>query len=177
MAPLVAHTCRAERHGPGRIEQIALTLERWRSLPRDFGRNYVWSTSGRIARSVRGRCLRHGDEVVVGDPSIRRRSCRAASPPSLSIRLARSDLDRTKGDSPKVRPIQAISRRTNGRQGTYIFEQLPAPRTAGQIKFETPNKFDVYCTILDAQYLRARARALSHVCVRTENARELAAYC
>src|SRR5207237_6518893 len=24
-----------------RVEQIAVTLERWRSLPRDFGKNYV----------------------------------------------------------------------------------------------------------------------------------------
>jgi murein L,D-transpeptidase YcbB/YkuD len=63
-------------------------------------------------------------------------------------------------------------------KGLYTFEQLPGPKNPlGQIKFETPNKFDVYLhdTSTHASFQRV-ARALSHGCVRTENARQLAAY-
>jgi murein L,D-transpeptidase YcbB/YkuD len=63
-------------------------------------------------------------------------------------------------------------------KGAYTFEQLPGPKNPlGQIKFETPNKFDVYLhdTSTHATFQRV-ARALSHGCVRTENARQLAAY-
>src|SRR6202022_2867168 len=63
-------------------------------------------------------------------------------------------------------------------KGALSFEQLPGPKNPlGQIKFETPNKFDVYLhdTSTHATFERV-ARALSHGCVRTENARELAVY-
>ena len=63
-------------------------------------------------------------------------------------------------------------------KGTYYFEQLPGPKNPlGQVKFETPNKFDVYLhdTSSPSAFARA-ARALSHGCVRVENARGLAAY-
>jgi murein L,D-transpeptidase YcbB/YkuD len=63
-------------------------------------------------------------------------------------------------------------------KGSYVFEQLAGPKNPlGQIKFETPNKFDVYLHDTSTHQTFERvARALSHGCVRTENARELAAY-
>src|SRR6185437_2664660 len=63
-------------------------------------------------------------------------------------------------------------------KGAYYFEQLPGPRNPlGRLKFETPNKFDVYLhdTPSRGTFERA-ARALSHGCVRMEDARELADY-
>lgn len=66
---------------------------------------------------------------------------------------------------------------TNG----YVFNgqqliQLPGPKNAlGKIKFEFPNRFDVYLHDTPAKTLFARSRrALSHGCIRVENPRELA---
>lgn len=54
--------------------------------------------------------------------------------------------------------------------------QLPGPKNAlGKIKFEFPNRFDVYLHDTPAKTLFARTRrALSHGCIRVENPRELA---
>ncbi|HYL50037.1 MAG TPA: L,D-transpeptidase family protein [Stellaceae bacterium] len=63
----------------------------------------------------------------------------------------------------------------------YVFEgaqliQRPGPKNAlGKIKFELPNRFDVYLHDTPAKTLFARSRrALSHGCIRVEDPRALA---
>src|SRR5262249_25503678 len=57
-------------------------------------------------------------------------------------------------------------------------QQLPGPKNPlGQIKFETPNRFDVYLHDTPSKKTFERwARAQSHGCVRLEHARDLAVY-
>jgi len=52
-----------------RVEQIALTLERWRSLPRDFGKNYVFvNVPGESLEVFEDGKPVMAMKVVVGDP-------------------------------------------------------------------------------------------------------------
>jgi murein L,D-transpeptidase YcbB/YkuD len=58
------------------------------------------------------------------------------------------------------------------------WQQLPGPKNPlGQIKFETPNKFDVYLHDTPSRLAFDRFfRAQSHGCVRLEHASELAGF-
>ena len=164
-----------------RVEQIALTLERWRSLPREFGRNYALV-------NVPGESLDIFEDgtpvltmkVVVGDPNhptpvvLSRISAITFNPVwHIPTSIAQKEIVPKMKADPKY-----LAKNDMIQKGSYIFEQLAGPKNPlGQIKFETPNKFDVYLhdTSTHTTFERV-ARALSHGCVRTENARELAAY-
>src|SRR5260221_3750365 len=164
-----------------RVAQIALTLERWRSLPRDFGRNYLLvNVPGESLEVFEEGALVMAMKVVVGDPG--------HPTPVVQSRVAAVTFNPTwrvptsigKGEiAPKLRadPLY-LEKNQMVRKGAYVFEQLPGPKNPlGQIKFETPNKFDVYLHDTSSPTAFARAaRALSHGCVRTEDARGLAAY-
>jgi L,D-transpeptidase YcbB len=58
------------------------------------------------------------------------------------------------------------------------WQQMPGPKNPlGRIKFETPNRFDVYLHDTPSRFAFDRYfRAQSHGCVRLENAAELAGY-
>jgi murein L,D-transpeptidase YcbB/YkuD len=164
-----------------RVEQIALTLERWRSLPRDFGRNYLFVNVPAESLEV----FEDGNsvlamKVVVGDPNhptpvvLSRIQAVTFNPVwRIPSSIAKNEIaPKIKADPRYLQKNDMIAK------GALQFEQLPGPKNPlGQIKFETPNKFDVYLhdTSTHATFERV-ARALSHGCVRTENARELALY-
>lgn len=164
-----------------RVEQIALTLERWRSLPRDFGKNYVFV-------NVPGESLDVFEDgkpvmtmkVVVGDrvhptPVVQSRIAAITFNPTWRVPLSIGKAE----IAPKVKADpHYLEKNEMVQKGAYYFEQLPGPKNPlGQVKFETPNKFDVYLhdTATHKTFERV-ARALSHGCVRVENARGLAGY-
>lgn len=164
-----------------RVEQIALNLERWRELPRDFGKDYVFvNVPGERLDVVQDGVPVMTMKVVVGDPEhptpvvLSRIAALTINPPwrvPLSIGL-KEILPKVKADR------RYLARNKMVMKGAYYFEQLPGPRNPlGRLKFETPNKFDVYLhdTPSRGTFERA-ARALSHGCVRMEDARELANY-
>jgi L,D-transpeptidase YcbB len=164
-----------------RVEQIALTLERWRSLPRDFGKNYVFV-------NVPGESLEVFEDgrpvmamnVVVGDPGhptpvVQSHIAAITFNPTWRVPLSIGKAEiagKVKADPRYLEKNQMVQK------GTYYFEQLPGPKNPlGQVKFETPNKFDVYLHDTSSPTAFARAaRALSHGCVRVQDARGLAAY-
>lgn len=164
-----------------RVEQIELTLERWRSLPRDFGRNYVFvNVPGESLEVFDGDLQVMAMKVVVGDPNhptpvVQSRIHAITFNPSWRIPVSIGQKEiapRLKADPRYLEKNDMIQK------GSYIFEQLPGPKNPlGQIKFETPNKFDVYLhdTSTHMSFERV-ARALSHGCVRVEDARQLADY-
>ncbi len=164
-----------------RVAQIALTLERWRSLPRDFGRNYLLvNVPGESLEVFEDGALVMAMKVVVGDPGhptpvVQSRVAAVTFNPTWRVptSIGKAEI------APKVRadPLY-LEKNQMVRKGAYVFEQLPGPKNPlGQIKFETPNKFDVYLHDTSSPTAFARAaRALSHGCVRTEDARGLAAY-
>ncbi len=85
-----------------------------------------------------------------------------------------------------VKEIEPLARRDPGylARNDYVYDgpggqqltQRPGPKSAlGKIKFELPNRFDVYLHDTPAKALLTRTRrALSHGCVRLEHPRELA---
>jgi L,D-transpeptidase YcbB len=164
-----------------RVEQIALTLERWRSLPRDFGKDYVLvNVPGESLEVFEAGRPVMAMKVVVGDPGhptpvVQSHIAAVIFNPSWRVPLSIGKAEiaaKVRADPHYLEKNQMIQK------GTYYFEQLPGPKNPlGQVKFETPNKFDVYLhdTSSPAAFARA-ARALSHGCVRVENARGLAAY-
>jgi L,D-transpeptidase YcbB len=164
-----------------RVEQIALTLERWRSLPREFGRNYALvNVPGESLEIFEDGTSVLTMKVVVGDPNhptpvVQSRISAITFNPVWHIptSIAQKEI------VPKIKADpKYLAKNDMVQKGSYVFEQLAGPKNPlGQIKFETPNKFDVYLhdTSTHTAFERV-ARALSHGCVRTENARELAAY-
>jgi murein L,D-transpeptidase YcbB/YkuD len=164
-----------------RVEQIALTLERWRSMPRDFGHNYLMvNVPAESLEVFEDDASVLVMKVVVGDPKhptpvVLSRISAVTFNPSWRVPLSIGKAE----IAPKVKADpHYLEKNDMVMKGVYYFEQLPGPKNPlGQIKFETPNKFDVYLhdTSTHASFQRV-ARALSHGCVRTENARMLAAY-
>ena len=164
-----------------RVEQIALTLERWRSLPREFGKNYVFvNVAGESLEVFEDAIPVMTMKVVVGDPLhptpvVQSRIAAVTFNPTWRVptSIAKAEI------APKIKADpRYLEKNQMVQKGAYVFEQLPGPKNPlGQLKFETPNKFDVYLhdTSTHATFERV-ARALSHGCVRIEDARGLAAY-
>jgi murein L,D-transpeptidase YcbB/YkuD len=164
-----------------RVEQIALTLERWRSLPRDFGKNYVFvNVPGESLEVFEDGRPVMGMKVVVGDPGhptpvVQSHIAAVTFNPTWRVPLSIGKAEiagKVRADPHYLEKNQMVQK------GTYYFEQLPGPKNPlGQVKFETPNKFDVYLHDTSSPTAFARAaRALSHGCVRVQDARGLAAY-
>lgn len=164
-----------------RLEQIALNLERWRQLPRDFGRNAINVNVPAAAFEL----VADGQTVmtmktVVGDPGhptpVLQTAVQAIvfNPP---WRIPGSIY--TKEILPKLKKDRQYLAKNDmvfvPEQG---LQQLPGPKNPlGQIKFETPNKYDVYLHDTPSKKTFERwARAQSHGCVRLEKARDLAVF-
>ncbi len=181
-----------------RIRQIALSLERWRWLPRDLGTRYalvnipeyrleVWDR-GRVALAM---------NVVVGKkdtptPIFSDRMTYLVFAPYWNMPadiVAEETL-------PSVMSDPAFLERANievlDKQGNvipaadvnledptaYRFRQRPGTSNSlGLVKFMFPNQYNVYLHDTPADSLFARAtRSFSHGCVRLENPEALAAY-
>jgi L,D-transpeptidase YcbB len=164
-----------------RIRQILLNLERWRSLPRNFGRNYVFiNVPAESLEVVEDRTTVMTMKAVVGDPKH----------PTPVVQASLADITfnpawniptsiAVKEIWPKAqRDSKYFSRNQIIANGTYSFVQLPGPRNPlGKIKFDTPNRFDVYLHDTPSRgAFEHAARAMSHGCVRLEKPRDLAAY-
>ncbi|HZS85634.1 MAG TPA: L,D-transpeptidase family protein [Stellaceae bacterium] len=164
-----------------RVDQIALNLERWRELPRDFGKSYILvNVPGEQLEVVQDGATVMTMKVIVGDPGHptpvvqSRIAAVTINPPwRVPLSIARSEIvPKVKADPRYLEKNEMVMK------GAYLFEQLPGPKNPlGRVKLEMPNKFDVYLhdTSTHGTFERA-ARALSHGCVRMEEARELAAY-
>jgi murein L,D-transpeptidase YcbB/YkuD len=164
-----------------RIEQIALNLERWRELPRDFGRNAInVNVPAAAFELVADGQTMMTMKTVVGDPGhptpVLQTAVRAiVFNPAWRIPgsiYTKEILPKLKKDRQYLAKNDMIFVPEQGLQ------QLPGPKNPlGQIKFETPNKFDVYLHDTPSKKTFERwARAQSHGCVRLEHARDLAVF-
>jgi murein L,D-transpeptidase YcbB/YkuD len=164
-----------------RIDQIAVNLERWRSLPRDLLRTgIVVNVPSATLDVVEGGTPVMSMKVVVGDPQhptpvLRTAVAAVVFNPAWTIPASII----TNEINPKVKKDPHYLAKN---QMAYVsgkgLQQLPGPKNPlGQIKFDTPNKFDVYLHDTPSRGAFERfARAQSHGCVRTERAKDLAAY-
>ncbi len=187
-----------------RVEQLELTLERWRWIPRAFGPPFVlvnipefrlYATDGKerrlSTRVVVGRRYRTRTpvfaaamtEVVFRPPwnvpaSIQRDELapRVAADPGLLSRERYDLVDRSGRpvDPPRATPDLVTALRS----GAVRLRERPGPGNAlGTVKFVLPNPYGVYLHATPSRRLFARTRRdFSHGCIRVEDPAALAAW-
>jgi L,D-transpeptidase YcbB len=183
-----------------RARQITLNLERWRWLPRDFGRHYVVvNVADAMLHVVLDGQTVLASRVVVGDvrhptPVVRTRMDAIILNPRWSVptSIAVAEI------LPRIREnarylaenhMVILERRESDPFGLKIdwatipsdpfpfrLQQEPGPdNPLGRIKFDIPNRFDVYIHDTPSRSLFMRpVRTASHGCIRVERADDLA---
>ncbi|HHQ15094.1 MAG TPA: hypothetical protein ENK16_08685, partial [Chromatiales bacterium] len=182
-----------------RIRQIEIAMERWRWLPRDLGRRYLWVNipaarlelveNGNVSISMR---------TVVGHPDRPTPSLQAevsrivlnpawVAPPTIvkedilprqqrdSGYLARKHIQVFENWAANARELSPDSidwQSIDPKQIPFRFEQKPGPwNSLGRIKLEMNNDFDIYLHDTNARYLFGLSRrTFSSGCVRLEDA-------
>jgi murein L,D-transpeptidase YcbB/YkuD len=162
-----------------RIQQIELNLERWRALPHELGPNFMLVNvpAERLDVVERDQPV-ISMKVVVGDtehptPVVRTMMVAVTLNPTWTIpaSIVKKELvPKTKRDPGYLAKNDIVF--TPGRG----WQQMPGPKNPlGRIKFESPNRFDVYLHDTPSRVAFDRYfRAQSHGCVRLERADELA---
>jgi murein L,D-transpeptidase YcbB/YkuD len=197
----------AELNAPlsDRIQQLQLTLERWRWVPHNFPRPPIvvnipefelraLDTSYRTELEMKvvvGRAYHHQTPVFAAN--LKQVIFRPYWNVPLSIQRAElvPTLDRDSSYLAKNR-YEVVTPQgkvvTNGmvdgptlaqlRSGTLRIRQTPGPENAlGLVAFMFPNEYDVYLHGTPALELFAKSRRdFSHGCIRAENPQELAAW-
>lgn len=186
-----------------RVEQVELTLERWRWLPRDPGGRYlIVNIAGQELDVFRDGQQALHMRVVVGKPFQRTPSFASRIdtvvlnpywevPYSIAVNeilptvrsdpeyLARENmevLNRLEVGGKPVDPTNIDWDQVSARDFPYRFRQRPGPdNSLGRVKFLLPNPYSVYLHDTPAKTLFNRARrCFSHGCVRLEKPFELA---
>ena len=157
-----------------RYKQIIANMERWRWMPRDFGKTHIRVNIPEYkVRVTRNNKIIHTERIIVGKPT--------------NKTPVFSDVMETVVFNPYWNIPQSIiwnemnGRIPNGyeggvRNGRMWIRQKPGPRNAlGRIKFLFPNKHAVYLHDTPSRSLfNKNRRAFSHGCVRVRNPRRLA---
>jgi len=161
-----------------RVEQIKLTLERWREMPRSFPATRVVVNAAAAELTL----YRDGEaaltsRVVVGDidhptPVLSARIVATLFNPPWNVPASITK----KEIAPKLKRDPGYLDRNHYVRVAGHLQQTPGPWNAlGGVKFELPNPLDVYLHDTPAKPLFAKPmRAASHGCVRVQEARPLA---
>ena len=163
-----------------RARQVAVNLERLRWLPRPMpaDRVVVNAASAQLQLFRADRPV-FATRVVVGQADKQTPEFQAAiesvlfNPPwNVPLSIATKEILPKLATDPDYLERHHMVRRSGGG-----IQQLPGNGTAlGQLKFEMPNRFDVYLHDTPMKMLFSRDnRNQSHGCVRVQNPRELAA--
>jgi murein L,D-transpeptidase YcbB/YkuD len=171
------------RGAAGTCDTVAMNLDRWRWLPRDFGQRYLWVNipAYRLDLIDGGRVVA-SHKVIVGKAGTRTPAFRAEVK-GVTVNpwwnVPCSIVDESIGKLVRERPQEAARRgfvSSVGADGKLAVRQRPGPDNAlGRIKLEMPNPYNVYIHDTPARSLFARdARALSHGCIRTQEPEQLA---
>ena len=188
-----------------RVEQLRLTLERWRWLPHAFPQPPVvvnipefrlraFEAGGKLALSMNvivGKALRHETPVFTKDmqyvvfrpywnvpPSIQRSEIVPAIKHDRSY-VARKGYEVTTHNGELVTDgVISDEVLEQLRTGKLAVRQKPGPGNAlGLVKLIFPNEFNVYLHSTPSQQLFARSRRdFSHGCIRVEKPDELSAW-
>lgn len=182
-----------------RTEQIALNLAYWRLLPRVWPQRYIKvNVAAADLELVEGGTPTYATRTIIGDPNhptpVMSATLSAITfnpewtvPRSIAVKeflpRLRRDAEYLQRNNVLIigRDSDPFGRNLDWRSYTqnyfpFQLRQLPGPKNAlGGVKFEMPNKFDVYLhDTPDRSSFTRSARALSHGCVRVECANELA---
>jgi murein L,D-transpeptidase YcbB/YkuD len=172
--------CRA---AAGNCDTLAINLDRWRWLPRELGRRYLWVNvpAYRLDLVENDRVVA-SHKVIVGKPGTRTPAFRAEVK-GVTVNpwwtVPCSIVDESIGKLVRERPQEAARRgfvASVGADGKLAVRQKPGPDNAlGQIKLEMPNPYSVFIHDTPARTLFGKdARALSHGCIRTQEPERLA---
>ena len=162
-----------------RAHQVAANMERLRWLPRRLPTDRVWVN----AANARLQLFRADQpvfttRVVVGETDKQTPEFEAAitsvlfNPPwNIPPSIAAKEILPKLSQQPDYLAHHHMVIRSNG-----LVQQVPGPTNAlGQLKFEMPNRYDVYLHDTPQKNLFSRDnRRMSHGCVRVENPRVLA---
>jgi murein L,D-transpeptidase YcbB/YkuD len=161
-----------------RARQIAVNLERLRWLPRTLPADRVWvNTASAQLELFRGNTPVFKTRVVVGETDKQTPEFQAQivsllyNPPwNIPYGIAQKEIMPNIEADPSYLERHHMTVRENG-----SIQQEAGPYSAlGRLKFEMPNRYDVYLHDTPQRYLFARDnRRLSHGCVRVQNPREL----
>ncbi|MGN6460893.1 MAG: L,D-transpeptidase family protein [Pseudolabrys sp.] len=171
----------AKMNGPKASEQLLAvlgSLERWRWLPRDLGRNYVMiNIPDYTLRVVSNNNLVWKTNIVVGKPQTPTPLLTATMDhvlvnPSWYVpqSIIQNELLPAYEKDPRVFERMGLEVR-KGPDGHINVVQPPGAANAlGHIKFAFPNKYQVYLHDTPEKRLFAASdRAFSHGCMRVEN--------
>jgi murein L,D-transpeptidase YcbB/YkuD len=162
-----------------RARQVAVNMERLRWLPRQMPADRVVVNTARAElRLYRADKVAFTTRVVVGEIDKQTPEFSAKienilfNPPwNVPSSIATQEILPKLANNPSYLENHNMQRRSNGG-----LQQLPGPGNAlGQLKFEMPNRFDVYLHDTPTKALFNRDdRRRSHGCVRVQNPRDLA---
>jgi murein L,D-transpeptidase YcbB/YkuD len=188
-----------------RVSQIEVNMERWRWLPEDLGRRYVFVNIANFELDV----VEDKREVITMRAIVGRDYRRTPVfsdrmtylvlspfwnvPPSLAAQdilpqvrkdpnyLAQKGMRVFEGwgsDTKEIDPLSVDWSSITGKNLRYRFRQDPGPSNSlGRVKFMFPNKFNVYLHDTPSRDLfQKTARAFSSGCIRIENPIELSEY-
>ncbi|HTQ78707.1 MAG TPA: L,D-transpeptidase family protein, partial [Thermoanaerobaculia bacterium] len=167
----------AEAH----LRQLEVNLERWRWLPRDLGVRYVLvNIAGFSLEAVAEDRTALTMRVIVGKPYTRTPMFSSALDAvilnpfwNVPQKIALDELLPKAEKDPGYLEREGFERLPGSR-----LRQRPGPKNAlGRIKFDFPNRFDVYLHDTPARTLFSRTvRSFSHGCIRIEKPLALAAW-
>lgn len=184
-----------------RIDQIAVNLERWRHLPRDFKPDYVMAnTADGMVMLVRDGAPTMRLRAIVGDrkhetPVLMSRITAVTFNPTWEIPISiagKEILPKLKQDPTYLKSQNMVVvngaetdpygfymnwERFDAKSLPYRLRQQPgAGNSLGFVKFEMSNPYNIYLHDTPSRKLFDKIdRHLSHGCVRVENPRQLAA--
>jgi murein L,D-transpeptidase YcbB/YkuD len=167
-----------DKSAANRLRQIEVNLERQRWLPRQMPAERVWvNTADAKLTYFRGDMPIFTTRVIVGATDKQSPELRAAidgvlfNPPwNVPYSIVSKEIMPKLSSDPNYLTKQRMTMKPNGG-----LQQAP-PSALGQLKFEMPNRHDVYLHDTPTRNLFARDnRRLSHGCIRVQNPRELAA--
>ena len=190
---------------PRRVEQLRLTLERWRWVPVEFPeppvvvnlpefRLRTFDRNGRVALAMNvivGKAVRHETPVFEKEmrfvvfrpywnvpPSIQRSEIVPAIARDRNYVSKNNYEVMTRGGQTVTSGAITDEVLADLRAGKLAIRQKPGPTNAlGLVKLMFPNEFHVYLHSTPAQQLFAKAkRDFSHGCIRVEKPDELAAW-
>lgn len=188
-----------------RVEQLRLTLERWRWLPQEFPQPPVvvnipefrlrtFDTAGRIVLSMNvivGKAMRHETPVFDRDmrfvvfrpywnvpPSIQRSEIVPAIQRDRNYISTHNYEVVTQGGQVVTSGAITDEVLQDLSAGKLAIRQKPGPKNAlGLVKLMFPNEYHVYLHSTPAQQLFAQSRRdFSHGCIRVEKPDQLAAW-
>jgi murein L,D-transpeptidase YcbB/YkuD len=160
------------------VERVTANMERWRWLPRDLGKTYVMvNIPDFTLKVVRGHDLVWRTKIVAGKPQTPTPLLSASMEnvlvnPSWYVpqSIIQNELLPLYASDPNIFDRMGLEVK-KGPDGNINVVQPPGAANAlGRIKFNFPNKFQVYLhDTPEKRLFTAEKRAFSHGCMRVED--------